>query len=178
MAKKRTNATTTGAKGGPKEKTKEKKGHGGWGLLRSAEHLRMGNNIYMAKYDETKAVLRAALAAADAGVSPSHLPSFTYEGRANALTQMLYTSDPTGEEPDIAKVRELLDAGIDVRYQVRVSCVYAFVIVLSHTSEAWMPRDMRTTCTGSNSSFCVSLSLYSPSPSFLFPPSALSFVWF
>ena len=35
MAKKRTNATTTGAKGGPKEKTKEKKGHGGWGLLRS-----------------------------------------------------------------------------------------------------------------------------------------------
>ena len=135
----------------------------------SAEHLRMGNNIYMAKYDETKAVLRAALAAADAGVSPSHLPSFTYEGRANALTQMLYTSDPTGEEPDIAKVRELLDAGIDVRYQVRVlSCVYAFVIVLTHTSEAWMPRDMRTTCTGSNSSFCVSLSLL-PIPIFSLP---------
>ena len=29
----------------------------------------------------------------------------------------------TWQEPDIAKVRELLDTGMDVRYQVRVSCV-------------------------------------------------------
>jgi hypothetical protein len=32
---------------------------------------------------------------------------------------MLKEAGTAGEEPDIAKVLELLDAGIDVRYQVR-----------------------------------------------------------
>ena len=43
-----------------------------------------------------------------------------YEGKAAARWKMLIKDGEEGEEPDIAKVRELLDAGIDVRYQVRV----------------------------------------------------------
>ena len=64
------------------------------------------------------------------------LPRPAYEGDAGALVEMLENANVFGcadEEPDIAKVRELLDAGIDVRYQVRVpcvrvSCVCAFVL--------------------------------------------------
>ena len=54
------------------------------------------------------------------------LPRPAYEGDAGALVEMLENANVFGcadEEPDIAKVRELLDAGIDVRYQVRVPCV-------------------------------------------------------
>ena len=47
------------------------------------------------------------------------LPRPVYEGNAAALLEMLLEARREGEEPDIAKVRELLDAGIDVRYQVR-----------------------------------------------------------
>ena len=103
--------------------------------------------------DEIKALLTAAEAAADAGAaapppegkalegeedqekdSPppqmqggaqpkKTLPSPVYEGNAAALLKMLAEAGDADEEPDIAKVRELLDAGIDVRYQVRVHCV-------------------------------------------------------
>ena len=48
------------------------------------------------------------------------LPRPVYEGNAAALLEMLLEARREGEEPDIAKVRELLDAGIDIRYQVRV----------------------------------------------------------
>ena len=62
------------------------------------------------------------------------LPRPVYEGKADALFKMLkeamYAGRATRDEPygtrvvpDITKVRELLDAGIDIRYQVRVSCV-------------------------------------------------------
>ena len=51
------------------------------------------------------------------------LPRPAYEGDAGALLEMLYDADITDEEPDITKVRELLDAGITVRYQVCVPCV-------------------------------------------------------
>ena len=51
------------------------------------------------------------------------LPRPVYEGDAGALVEMLEDAGNADEEPDIAKVRELLDAGIDVRYQVRVHCV-------------------------------------------------------
>ena len=51
------------------------------------------------------------------------LPRPVYEGDADALVEVLAEARREGEEPDIAKVRELLDAGIDVRYQVRVHCV-------------------------------------------------------
>ena len=51
------------------------------------------------------------------------LPRPVYEGDADALVGVLAEARREGEEPDIAKVRELLDAGIDVRYQVRVPCV-------------------------------------------------------
>ena len=130
----------------------------------SIEHLRMTNDhdhgktaLDYAKYDEIKALLRVAEAAADAGAaapppegkaregeeknqdtedSPppqtqggaqpkKTLPRPVYEGEANALWKML---EEEGEHVDTAKVRELLDAGIDVRYQVRVSCVCAFVL--------------------------------------------------
>ena len=47
------------------------------------------------------------------------LPRPVYEGDADALVEVLAEARREGEEPDIAKVRELLDAGIDVRYQVR-----------------------------------------------------------
>ena len=103
--------------------------------------------------DEIKALLTAAEAAADAGVAapppegkaregeedqnedspppPSQdgaqpkktLPRPVYEGDAAALCKMLEEAARAGTEPDIAKVRELLDAGIDVLYKVRVSCV-------------------------------------------------------
>ena len=77
----------------------------------SVEHLQMtdmyGNTaLDWAENDEINALLTAAEAAADAG-----------------------------EEPDIAKIRELLDAGIDVRYQVRVPCVCVGGRVLTRTSE-------------------------------------------
>ena len=51
------------------------------------------------------------------------LPRPVYEGKADTLVEMLEEAIDAGEEPDIAKIRELLDAGIDVRYQVRVHCV-------------------------------------------------------
>ena len=106
-----------------------------------------------AKNDEIKALLTAAEAAADAGtaVPPPEgkaqegeendeedspppqtqggaqpkktLPRPAYEGDARALYKVLLEAAKAGKEPDIAKVRELLDAGIDVRNQVRVSCV-------------------------------------------------------
>ena len=67
------------------------------------------------------------------------LPRPVYEGKADALFKMLKEAmyagratrdEPYGTrvEPDITKVRELLDAGIDIRYQVRVSCVCALVV--------------------------------------------------
>ena len=51
-----------------------------------------------------------------------------YEGDAAALLEMFVEAADENEEPDITKVRELLDAGIDVRYKVRVPCVCAFVL--------------------------------------------------
>ena len=108
--------------------------------------------------DEIKALLTAAEAAADAGAAapppegkaregeekdqgedsppPSQggaqpkktLPRPVYEGNADAMYKVLVEAAKAGKEPDIAKVREFLDAGIDVRYQVRVFCVYAFVL--------------------------------------------------
>ena len=64
------------------------------------------------------------------------LPRPTYEGKAGALVEVLEDAEEEGEEPDIAKVRELLDAGIDVRYTVRISCaVGVLVVVLTRTSE-------------------------------------------
>ena len=53
------------------------------------------------------------------------LPRSVYEGNAHALVEMLRWAQylGAGKVPDIAKVRELLDAGIDVRYKVRVPCV-------------------------------------------------------
>jgi len=56
------------------------------------------------------------------------LPRPVYEGNPAALVEMLIeASEEVDQYPwarlDIAKVRELLDAGIDVRYQVRVPCV-------------------------------------------------------
>ena len=51
------------------------------------------------------------------------LPRPVYEGQADTRVEMLDKAIDAGKVPDIAKVRELLDAGIDVRYQVRVSCV-------------------------------------------------------
>ena len=63
------------------------------------------------------------------------LPRPAYEGDAGALLEMLYDADITDDEPDIAKVRELLDAGIDVRNQVRVTCVRVLVMVRTGTSK-------------------------------------------
>jgi len=105
--------------------------------------------------DEIKALLTAAEAAADAGVaapppegkaregeedqnedSPppqtqggaqpkKTLPRPAYE--AGALVEMIVEAVMAKEIPDVAKVRELLDAGInagiDLRYQVRVYLV-------------------------------------------------------
>ena len=57
------------------------------------------------------------------------LPRPVYEGDARALYKVLVEAVKASKswqnpkEPDITKVHELLDAGIDVRYQVRVSCV-------------------------------------------------------
>ena len=55
------------------------------------------------------------------------LPRPVYEGDARALYKVLLEAAKAGKEPDIAKVCELLDAGIDVRYQVRVPCVCVYV---------------------------------------------------
>ena len=63
------------------------------------------------------------------------LPRPVYEGEAGALVEMLVEAGAQGKKPNIAKVRELLDAGINVRYQVRVSCVCSLVRVLTRTSE-------------------------------------------
>ena len=64
---------------------------------------------------------------AQGGAQPKKtLPRPVYEGDAGALVDMLRVL--LGEEPDITKVRELLDAGIDVRYKVRVSCVRVLVV--------------------------------------------------
>ena len=51
------------------------------------------------------------------------LPRPAYEGKADALLEMLAVAASARVDPGIAKVRELLDAGIDIRYQVRVYCV-------------------------------------------------------
>ena len=111
-------------------------------------------------YDEIKALLTAAEAAADTGraapppegkaregeeedeeedspppqtqggAQPKKtLPRPVYEGKADALVEILIEARSEGEEPDITKVHELLDAGIDIRYQVRLSCVCALVLV-------------------------------------------------
>ena len=61
------------------------------------------------------------------------LPRPAYEGKAGALLEMFIEAadsedEDEDEEPDIAKVRELLDAGIDLLYEVRVSCVCALVV--------------------------------------------------
>ena len=112
-----------------------------------------------AENDEINALLTAAEAAADAGAAPpppegkaregeedqekdsppppsqggaqpkKTLPRPVYEGNADALMEMLMVL--RGEESDITKVRELLDAGIDIRYQVRPPlCVCMCVRVL------------------------------------------------
>ena len=61
---------------------------------------------------------------AQGGAQPKKtLPRPAYEGNAAALLEMIIEAAEDGEELDIAKVRELLDAGIDVLYKVRVSCV-------------------------------------------------------
>ena len=60
------------------------------------------------------------------------LPRPVYEGKAGALMKVLIEAAKVGIVPDIAKVRELLDAGIDVRYQVRVPCVCVFVLVVEY----------------------------------------------
>ena len=64
------------------------------------------------------------------------LPRPVYEGDAAALCKMLEEAARAGTEPDIAKVRELLDAGIDIRYRVRVHCLldikYVFVLVVKY----------------------------------------------
>ena len=57
------------------------------------------------------------------------LPRPAYEGDAAALCKMLEEAARAGTEPDIAKVRELLDAGIDVRYTVRISCAVGVLVV-------------------------------------------------
>ena len=63
---------------------------------------------------------------AQGGAQPKKtLPRPVYDGKADALVEMLMEE---GEDVDIAKVRELLDAGIDVRYQVRCSCVCTLVL--------------------------------------------------
>ena len=84
-----------------------------------------------------------------------------YEGKANALITVVDHARHEGEKPDIAKVRELLDAGIDVRYQVRVSCVCAFVRdSMTRTSECMGVEIGYTTCTRcSDLSRSLSLSL-------------------
>ena len=55
-----------------------------------------------------------------------------YEGDADVLLKGLDEAARAGTDPDIAKVRELLDAGIEVRYQVRVPCVCVFVLVVEY----------------------------------------------
>jgi hypothetical protein len=43
------------------------------------------------------------------------IPKLVYNGKASAL----YGLVKSGMAPDIVKVEELIDAGIDLRYQVR-----------------------------------------------------------
>jgi hypothetical protein len=43
------------------------------------------------------------------------IPKLVYNGKASALRDLVYS----GTAPDIDKVNELIDAGIDLRYQVR-----------------------------------------------------------
>ena len=113
-----------------------------------------------AKKDEIKALLAAAVSAADAGAAapppegkaregdeeneeedsppPSQggaqpkktLPRPVYEGDAATLVKILLEAARAGTKPDITKIRELLDAGIGVLHQVRVSCVCALVVVV------------------------------------------------
>ena len=113
----------------------------------------------MAKNDEIKALLTAAEAAvgvcaaapppegkaregeekdqgedspppSQGGAQPKKtLPRPVYEGDATALCKMLEEAARAGTEPDIAKVCELLDAGIDVRYTVRISCAVGVLVV-------------------------------------------------
>ena len=56
------------------------------------------------------------------------LPRPVYEGKPDTLMKVIKEAGNVGKEPDIAKVRELLDAGIDVLYKVRVSCVRVLVV--------------------------------------------------
>ena len=67
------------------------------------------------------------------------LPRPVYEGDPAALMKVIDEAGDAGQEPDITKIRELLDAGIDVRYKVRVSCVHVCDCiggrVLTRTSE-------------------------------------------
>ena len=60
------------------------------------------------------------------------LPRSVYEGNAHALLKMFEEAIMAGKKLDITKVCELLDAGIDVRYQVRVPCVCVFILVLEY----------------------------------------------
>ena len=62
------------------------------------------------------------------------LPRPVYEGDPAALLEMLIEAGSVrvGEEQDITWFRELLDAGIDIRYKVRVSCVYVLVVEYCH----------------------------------------------
>ena len=104
------------------------------------------------------------------------LPRPVYEGDADALVEVLAEARREGEEPDIAKVRELLDAGIDIRYQVRVHCVFACIggRVLTRTSES---MDVVRDNAHHHTVGLTSLSLCSPSPSFpVFAPRP-SFDW-
>ena len=63
------------------------------------------------------------------------LPRPVYEGGAHALVALLVDEaleiaydDAFPEGPNIARVRELLDAGIDVRYEVRVPLCGVLVV--------------------------------------------------
>ena len=62
------------------------------------------------------------------GTVPGTGPRPAYEGKADALVGMLKKAGAQGKEPDIAKVREFLDAGIDIRQNVRPTCVDAVVV--------------------------------------------------
>ena len=65
---------------------------------------------------------------AQGGAQPKKtLPRPAYEGDADAMYKVLVEAATAGIAPDITKVRELLDAGIDVLYKVRVPCVCVYV---------------------------------------------------
>ena len=111
------------------------------------------------------------------GAQPKkNLPRPVYEGDAAALGDMFSQATRAGIVPDVAKVRELLDAGIDIRYQVRVHCVFACIggRVLTRTSES---MDVVRDNAHHHTVGLTSLSLCSPSPSFpVFAPRP-SFDW-